>query len=203
MQAAALEGERVLVLEDEALIALDVRETLEREGAHVFLARSVPEALQRADHSSLSAGVLDLKIRSESVEPVCEALNRRMVPFVFHTGFAEPRKGRWATTPVVQKPANPAAIVGAVKFVLAPETREIIVKCQRGEDVERLARIDQAISDGEERVQRIRHCIARLADIGMDTSVSDLVLATMIELVQNMRAHREMSAHLALKLERR
>jgi|SRR5262245_7370185 len=201
MQAPTLQGESLLIVEDEPLIALDLRTALEREGARVLIARTIPEALQYADYPALSAGVLDFHVGSANAEPVCEALTRRDVPFIFFTGLAGRLSQRWSATPVVPKPAAPKTIIGALKFVLSAETRDIIVTCQRGDNA-RLARIDQAISEGEERIGRLRCNIAQLARSGADTSVAERVVATMTELLENMRSHRQMSADLASKLVR-
>jgi hypothetical protein len=57
VQAAGLQGERLLIVEDEPLIALDLKGTLGREGARVFVARIMPEALRCAAYPALSAGV--------------------------------------------------------------------------------------------------------------------------------------------------
>jgi DNA-binding response OmpR family regulator len=154
VQAPTLEGQRLLVVEDEPLIAIDLRVMLEREGARVVLAHSIPEALEYATYPALSAGVLDFHFGSENAEPICEALTRRQVPFIFFTGLAERRSERWLATPVVPKPAAPETIIGALKFVLSPEMRDIIVKAQRGDNA-RLARIEQEISESEERDSNI------------------------------------------------
>jgi len=201
MQGAILQGERVLVVDDEPLIAIDVQATLERAGASVVVARTIREALRYADYPALSAGVLDFRVGNDDAEPVCEALNRRAVPFIFFTGLSGPLSQRWQTTPLVSKPARPAKIVGALKFVLSPETRDIIVGSQRRDnDTEKLARIDQVVAESEERIARMRRSIAQLEGFGADTSAAQQVLATMIKVVEGMRAHREMSAHLASKV---
>ena len=57
MQTATLQGERLLIVEDEPLIAMDLQATFEREGARVVLAHTMPEALRYADTAALSAGV--------------------------------------------------------------------------------------------------------------------------------------------------
>jgi hypothetical protein len=56
VQAASLKGERLLVVEDEPLIAMDVQASLEREGASVLIARTMPEVLRLAEFPALSAG---------------------------------------------------------------------------------------------------------------------------------------------------
>jgi len=191
MQTATLQGERLLVLEDEPLIAIDVQATLEREGARVLLAHTMREALLHANSGALSAGVLDFRVGGEDAEPVCETLTRREVPFIFFTGLSGALPERWAATPIVPKPAAPETIIGALKFVLSPDAREIVVRSQRGADDQRLAQIEQAISEGEERIVRVRRCIARLASTGADTSAGERVMATMAKVLENMRAHWE------------
>jgi hypothetical protein len=71
--------------------------------------------------------VLDFRVDDDNVEPICKVLNRRKVPFIFFTGLAGRLSDYWAATLVVPKPADPAEIVGALKFVLSPDTRDIIV----------------------------------------------------------------------------
>jgi len=196
VQTATLQGERVLIVEDEPLIALDLQATFEREGARVVRAHTMPEALRYACYAALSAGVLDFRVGSNNADPVCEALTRREVPFIFFTGLSGALPERWVATPIVPKPAAPETIIGALKFALSPEAREIIVRSQRGDDNQKLAQIEQAISEGEERIVRVRRCIARLASIGADTSAGERVVATMAKVLENMRAHRELSAQL-------
>ena len=202
MQTATLQGERLLVLEDEPLIAIDVQATLEREGARVLLAHTMREALLHANSGALSAGVLDFRVGGEDAEPVCETLTRREVPFIFFTGLSGALPERWAAMPIVPKPARAETIIGALKFVLSPETREILVRSQCDEDHRKFAQLERAISEGEERIQRMRRCIARLASAGADTSAGERVVATMMAVLENMRAHRDSSTNLVSKLAR-
>jgi hypothetical protein len=69
--------------------------------------------------------------------------------------------------------------------VLSPNVRDIIAK-QQCQDNTWLAWIDQAISEGKERTQRIRCSISQLTSVGADTSATESVVATMVD---NMRAH--------------
>ena len=202
MQTATLRGERLLIVEDEPLIAIDLQATLEREGARVIRAHTMPEALRYAYSAALSAGVLDFRVGSDNADPVCEALAQREVPFIFFTGLSGALPERWAATPIVPKPAAPETIIGALKFVLSPEAREIVLRSQSGDGDRNLARIEEAISAGEERIMLVRRCIARLASTGADTSVGERVVATMAKVLENMRAHRQLSANLSSKLVR-
>jgi hypothetical protein len=100
-------------------------------------------------------------------------------------------------TPVIAKPAAPEKIIGAVKFVLSPEIRDIIVMSQRLKpDSEKLERMDRVISEGEQRILRMRASIEQLARSSADTSAAQQVLVTMTDILNGMRAHIEMSAQL-------
>ena len=80
MLSSTLAYERFLVVEDDALISMDLQEVLEDEGAMVFPASSVTQALHLAQTPALSAAVIDIKLRTENAEPVCDALSECQVP---------------------------------------------------------------------------------------------------------------------------
>jgi CheY-like chemotaxis protein len=114
----ALAGRRVLVVEDEWLIAAQVGRTLERAGAVVAgPALSVAQALALlGDGPAPDGAVLDLNLRGETVTPVALALAGRGVPFLLLTAYApdgieEPLLRAAAR---VGKPFVPAALVRAV-----------------------------------------------------------------------------------------
>lgn len=93
-----LTGRRVLVVEDEMLIALMVEETLHDLGCVVVgPASRLDEALQLADAGALDGAVLDVTIRGGQVYPVAERLLARSVPFVLASGY-----GDWALPPALR-----------------------------------------------------------------------------------------------------
>lgn len=88
----ALRARRVLLVEDEYMIALDLARSLEALGAEIVgPAGSVREALAlvASEGERLDGAVLDINLRGERVYPVADALLARHVPFVFATGYAE------------------------------------------------------------------------------------------------------------------
>jgi len=77
----------VLVVEDEALIAMDLESSLIALGFDVVgPVMSVKEALERIGSHRLDAAILDIKLRGEMVFPVADALVALGVPFVIVTG---------------------------------------------------------------------------------------------------------------------
>ncbi len=87
--ASAVRGRRILVVEDEYVLAQDLRLELEDAGAEVLgPAPSVAEALALlAREAPPDAAILDVNLGGELVFPVAEALRERGVPFMFATGY--------------------------------------------------------------------------------------------------------------------
>ena len=86
---AALEGIRVLVVEDEFLVATLIEDMLVAAGCVV--AGPIPrlsKALDAVGSGTFDAAVLDVNLCGDRVYPVADALSRRNVPFVFVTGTA-------------------------------------------------------------------------------------------------------------------
>ena len=109
----ALSGRRVLVVEDESLVAMLLETILEDMGCTpVGPASSIDEALVLAtDGEPLDAALLDVNVAGRQVFPVAEALKERGVPFVFSTGYGEgglPEEWRGQST--IQKPFTEAAV---------------------------------------------------------------------------------------------
>jgi CheY-like chemotaxis protein len=89
-RSPSLAGRRILIVEDEYLIAMDLALGLEEFGAEVVgPAGSVAEALElvESDGDKLDGAVLDVNLRDERVYPVADALAARGVRFVFASGY--------------------------------------------------------------------------------------------------------------------
>src|SRR5215469_3841942 len=82
-----LEGARVLVVEDEFIIALEIQANLEEARATVVgPALTLQQALELAENESLSAAMLDLRLGRDSAAAVAQVLAERHIPFLFYTG---------------------------------------------------------------------------------------------------------------------
>ena len=116
---------RLLLVEDEALIALMLEDMVEGMGCAVTaLAPRVSLGVAMADSGQFDVAILDVNVAGENVEPVAERLAARGVPFIFATGYGEAGVPlRYRDRPVVAKPFRSeqleAAIQKAVGFSLA------------------------------------------------------------------------------------
>ena len=103
---AALEGVRVLVVEDEYLVATLIEQILESAGCIVLgpIPR-VPEALDAVNDDDCDAAVLDVNLAGELINPVADALCERDVPFMFVTGYGpNALPSEYAQRPHIGKP---------------------------------------------------------------------------------------------------
>ena len=119
-----LSGRHVLVVEDEALVAMLLETILEDMGCTpVGPAATVEEGLAMAtDTDSLDAALLDVNVAGHQVFPIAEALKTRGVPFVFSTGYGEGGlPDTWRGHPTVQKPFTEAAIREALMKAMGVE----------------------------------------------------------------------------------
>lgn len=118
-----LAGSRVLIVEDEFIIALELQSNFEDAGAEVVgPAYTLADALELATHADITAATLDLRLMRDSVAPVARALAKRGIPFVFYSGQPsnDPVIAEWPQYRAVSKPAHPEELVEALTELVAP-----------------------------------------------------------------------------------
>jgi DNA-binding response OmpR family regulator len=108
---------RVLVVEDEALIALDIARQLTAAGFQVVgPAISVSRALGLIAEHGCDIALLDVNLGNrETSEPVARALRARGTPFIVLSGYArEHHPPGLQGAPVLSKPASPGDLIAAL-----------------------------------------------------------------------------------------
>ncbi len=113
------ERRRILVVEDEELVALELTVELSRRGWAIVGPAATLAEVQQLLSSDVDAAVLDVNLRGRPVYPVAEALRKQHIPFLFCTGYetVDP-EGRFPDAPVIRKPAHPTAISEALTEML-------------------------------------------------------------------------------------
>jgi CheY-like chemotaxis protein len=100
-----LVDKRILVVEDEALIAIMLAEMLGDLGARVIgPACTVAAGLSLAEAEVLDAAVLDINVGGERVDVIAELLVKRGVPIVFATGYATAPPNGGRASHIISKP---------------------------------------------------------------------------------------------------
>jgi len=113
---------RVLIVEDDALIAMELAAIVEEMGCTVVgPAGQLARALGLADASAFDAALLDLNLGGQSGEQVAAVVAGRGIPFAFVTAYWPAlQEGPFAGRPVVRKPFQPADIQTCLR-ALVPE----------------------------------------------------------------------------------
>jgi DNA-binding response OmpR family regulator len=104
---------RVLVVEDDALLGLDIAAQLADAGFDVVgPAVSVASAFRLMDETCCDVAVLDVNLGSETSEPVAIELRTRATPFIVLSGYSsEQHPPGFHGAPTLAKPARPEDLV--------------------------------------------------------------------------------------------
>jgi two-component SAPR family response regulator len=125
-QPEQLTGLRVLVLEDEALLAMLLEDVLAELGCVLVGPYGhTDEALTflTAHPEGVDFGILDVNVAGHRSDAVALEFDRLGVPFVFSTGYDESALDpRWRAKPCLRKPFRPADLE-RILFELAPARR--------------------------------------------------------------------------------
>jgi len=114
---------RILVVEDEFLIAQDIADALEAGGFEVLgPCPTVEKALAYLDDSArCDAAVLDVSLRNQSSLPVAKLLTELGIPFAVVTGFSPGQlPAEMAGIPVLTKPWDNMELVKVMQRLISP-----------------------------------------------------------------------------------
>jgi DNA-binding NtrC family response regulator len=115
--AGPLSGERVLVVEDDVIITVDLESVLLAAGAEIAgFGRTVTDALALVDGDQITAAILDIRLGRETVAPVARQLAERGIPFIFYSAQVDIDwiRAEWPLCKFIPKPARPRTIVNAI-----------------------------------------------------------------------------------------
>lgn len=108
-----LTEKKVLIVEDEAMIAFDLEDVVMSRGARAAVCLDLETALKKAEADEFDVAILDYNLGGRTVLPVADTLQRKGIPFVFNTAMAEfeDLSARYNGAMVCRKPANEAELV--------------------------------------------------------------------------------------------
>src|SRR5262245_55978039 len=112
-------GLRILVVEDEPLIALSLADTISRADATVVgPASSVPQATSMIGSTAIDAAVLDYYLRKETASPIAELLLELLLadntPFLFYTGAPAEVEQTYPGVPILKKSTQSELLVAEI-----------------------------------------------------------------------------------------
>ena len=118
MNRANLAGQTILVVEEQALVALDLQTALEQAGAEVVVARNATEALARINEFDFAAAVVDWRPGSEDHRVVARALKQEQVRFLFYATHPPEDVTTVRGAPIFLKPGRPEEIAQALVLLV-------------------------------------------------------------------------------------
>jgi CheY-like chemotaxis protein len=118
-----LRGKRVLLVEDEPIIAMSVEDMLFDLGCVVVgPALSATAAEELARNEQLDAALLDINMGDGASFPVASILQGRRIPFSFATGYGRPGvPADLSRVPVLAKPYTKESLAEALRTLLTGE----------------------------------------------------------------------------------
>ncbi len=119
----SLAGKRVLLVEDEPVVAMHIEDMLLDLGCDVIgPCPRLSAGLEAARLEYFEVAVLDVNLNGEESYPVAEVLHDRSIPFIFATGFGE-RKTVFPEVPTLTKPYGSDQLEAALLQALASMDR--------------------------------------------------------------------------------
>ena len=112
---------RILIVEDEMLVAMNIEDMLLDLGHEVAgLASRLEPALSLAREATFDVAMLDVNLAGEASFPVADALRERGIPFLFATGYGRPGlEERFRDCPILQKPFRSVELGAALAGLVA------------------------------------------------------------------------------------
>lgn len=116
-QDDGLEGLKVLIVEDETLVAMLLEDMLADHGCEVAgTAARVSQARAMVEEGlAIEAAILDVNLAGEPSFPLAELLAARGVPFVFATGYGALPSDCFPDAPLIHKPVDQRQLLPVVQ----------------------------------------------------------------------------------------
>lgn len=107
----AIADKHILIVEDEALIAMTAEDIITGLGGVVIgPATTVSEGLRLAESAPIDAALLDVNLNGYRSDAIAHALDQRGIPYVFATGYGRQGVEGFPDAPVIAKPYSAAAL---------------------------------------------------------------------------------------------
>jgi PAS domain S-box-containing protein len=117
---AELAGKRILLVEDEPLVAMDLEELIRSAGCRIAATvASIAAAKDAVDSIPCDAALLDANLGGETVDEIAAALTRKGIPFAFATGHGpEAMPAAFREVPVIGKPFDPEQVLAVLAALM-------------------------------------------------------------------------------------
>jgi len=119
MSVNGLKGLRVLLVEDEMIVAMHIEDVLRDAGCEIVgRAGTLQSALALVRDEPLDIALLDVNLDGDPTYPIAEELDARGIPFVLATGYGQSMlPEQWRNRPCLRKPFTDGQLEDAVRRV--------------------------------------------------------------------------------------
>ncbi len=131
---SGLAGRRILVVEDEALIAMELVDYLTEAGCEIVgPAQSLDEARKLIEEASFDGALLDGNLAGNPVDDLALALTRKGAPFVFVTGYGrEALPVPFRDGAIIEKPFSREQVLAALERLWRPNDKVVSLTSRSG-----------------------------------------------------------------------
>jgi CheY-like chemotaxis protein len=123
----SLAGQRILVVEDEMMVLMNLEAALIDLGCTATSVGTIDDALTLLGSTGFDAAMLDVNLHGEKSYPVADALARLGIPFVFSTGYGHhAERPEFSDRPVLRKPYIQNHLIAALTALISPKAADAI-----------------------------------------------------------------------------
>src|SRR4029079_2727353 len=151
---APLAGQTILVAEEEVSFSFDIEARLIEAGANVVVLKDQRLGLLAAIGDRLTAAVLGDKLGDDSIDPICDCLANRSIPFLFLTGDSGKNVRKLAAAPIPSQPFDGRVLIDYVGWLLVTGGGAL--------DLDDTNHIDLIIFGAQTRLQRQERVVEEL-----------------------------------------
>jgi DNA-binding response OmpR family regulator len=138
---------RILIVEDEPVVALNYASILEDAGCEILGPTSTTtKGIELIERERLDGAVLDIDLGGVPVDPIIGALQVKHVPYIFVSAFRD-RIGRYRDVVFVEKPCTAVELIKAVNAMVRAGRSDFEDFDSRAWDPATLALLRQAVAD--------------------------------------------------------
>ncbi|MBO9622475.1 MAG: response regulator [Sphingomonas sp.] len=115
----AIAGKRVLLVEDEPIVAMALEDMLDALGCTVLgPATRLAEGVALAEGEPIDAAILDINLMGDTSTPIADVLRLRDVPFAFASGYGTVPEG-YEEAPLIEKPYREQDVAAVLEVLLS------------------------------------------------------------------------------------
>jgi len=138
---------RILIVEDEPILALNYASILEDTGCEVIgPVSTISKGIKIIEREHIDGAVLDIDLGGVPVDPIVTALQQKGIPYIFVSAFPD-RIGPYKDAVFLEKPCTAAELIKAVNALVLPARREVDDFGAGAWDPPTLVILRQAIAD--------------------------------------------------------